>query len=72
LTFYSDNTVIIPDESRFEDIWQNVVGTMVSAGPVYTYIDIISGENMIFSGGDMTAPDNERTTRFNINFGYYF
>ncbi|MFN2257922.1 MAG: hypothetical protein ABR516_05540, partial [Desulfuromonadaceae bacterium] len=72
LTFYSDNTVIMPDESRFEDIWQNVVGTMVSAGPVYTYIDIISGENMIFSGGDMTAPDNERTTRLNINFGYYF
>jgi hypothetical protein len=72
LTFYSDNTVIMPDESRFEDIWQNVVGTMVTAGPVYTYIDVISGENMIFSGGDMTAPDNERTTRINVNFGYYF
>jgi hypothetical protein len=62
----------MPDESRFEDIWQNVVGTMVTAGPVYTYIDVISGENMIFSGGDMTAPDNERTTRINVNFGYYF
>ncbi|MDD2558694.1 MAG: porin [Desulfuromonas sp.] len=72
LTFYSDNTVIVPNKSRFDDIWQNVVGTMISAGPVYTYIDVISGENMIFSGGDMSAPDNERTTRVNVNFGYYF
>lgn len=72
LTFYSDNTVIIPSKSRFDDIWQNVVGTMITAGPVFTYVDVISGENMIFSGGDMTEPDNERTTRVNVNFGYYF
>lgn len=72
LTFYSDNTVIMPEESRFDNGWQNVIGTMITSGPVYTYIDLISGENMIFSGGDMTAPDNERTTRLNINFGYYF
>ncbi|MBW2185354.1 MAG: hypothetical protein JRG71_02795 [Deltaproteobacteria bacterium] len=78
LTFYSDNTIISPDESRFEDIWQNVVGMMVTSGPVYTYFDIISGENMIFSGGNMvdsagTSDNyNERTTRFNINIGYYF
>ncbi|MDY0189848.1 MAG: hypothetical protein RBR22_03860 [Desulfuromonas sp.] len=72
LTFYSDNTLISPDESRFDDIWQNVVGMMVTSGSVYTYFDIISGENMYFSGGDMTSPDNERTTRFNVNVGYYF
>lgn len=72
LTFYSDNTVIMPEESRFDNGWQNVVGTMISSGPVYTYIDLISAKNMIFSGGDMTDPDNERTTRLNINFGYYF
>lgn len=78
LTFYSDNTIIRPEESRFEDIWQNVVGVMVTSGPVYTYFDIISGENMIFSGGNMVDFEglsdnyNERTTRFNINIGYYF
>jgi hypothetical protein len=72
LTFYSDNTLISPDESRFDDIWQNVVGMMVTSGSVYTYFDIISGKNMYFSGGNMTAPDNERTTRFNVNIGYYF
>ena len=75
LTFYSDNTVIEPDESRFDTIWQNVVGCLVAAGPLFTYIDLISGEDMIFMGGDMvgdTDASRSRNTRLNINFGYYF
>lgn len=75
LTFYSDNTVIEPDESRFATIWQNVVGCLVAAGPVYTYIDVISADEMIFMGGDMvgsTDASGGRNTRLNVNFGYYF
>lgn len=75
LTFYSDNTVIEPDKSRFPTIWQNVVGMLVTAGPVYTYVDLISGRNMIFMGGNMVggpAASSGRNTRLNINFGYYF
>jgi hypothetical protein len=72
LTFYSDNTIIMPEENRFDDIWQNVLGTSISAGPLFVYVDLISGENMIFSGGSFVDPDNERTTRLNINVGYYF
>ncbi len=75
LTFYSDNTVIEPDKSRFPTIWQNVVGMLVTAGPVYTYLDLISGRNMIFMGGNMVggpAASSGRNTRLNINFGYYF
>lgn len=74
LIFYSDNTLIEPDKDRFNSIWQNVVGCMIAAGPVYTYVDVISGKNMIFSGGDMVGGvGNEgRTTRVNINIGYYF
>ncbi len=75
LTFYSDNTVIEPDEDRFDAIWQNVVGMMVASGPIYTYIDVISAEDMIFMGGDMvgdTDASHGRNTRLNINFGYYF
>ncbi|SDL73112.1 Phosphate-selective porin O and P [Geoalkalibacter ferrihydriticus] len=73
LTFYSDNTLIEPDKDRFNSIWQNVVGCMIASGPVFTYVDVISGKNMIFSGGDMVGAGNEgRTTRLNINFGYYF
>lgn len=75
LTFYSDNTVISPKESRFDTIWQNVLGVMVASGPVYTYIDVISGEDMIFLGGDMVGDSDAssgRNTRLNVNFGYYF
>ena len=75
LTFYTDNTVIEPDQDRFPTIWQNVVGMLVAAGPVYTYVDLISGKNMIFMGGDMvggSGASSGRNTRLNINFGYYF
>lgn len=73
LTFYSDNTVIEPEEDYMATIWQNVVGTMITSGPLYTYIDIISGKNMIFAGGNMVNDeDGHRKTRLNINFGYYF
>jgi hypothetical protein len=75
LTFYSDNTVIQPRESSFDTIWQNVVGCLVGAGPFYTYVDVISGKNMIFMGGDMvgdTDASSGRNTRLNVNFGYYF
>lgn len=75
LTFYSDNTIIEPQDSRFDSIWQNVLGCLVAAGPFYTYVDIISGEDMIFMGGDMVGDSDAssgRNTRLNINFGYYF
>lgn len=76
ITVYSDNTVIKPSASNQPTIWQNVIGAMFASGPVYTYVDIISGENMIFSGGNMVdeldAKNDERTTRFNLNIGYYW
>ncbi len=76
LTFYSDNTAIKPKNHNWNTIWQNAVGTMISAGPVYVYVDVISGENMIFMNGNMVdnsvSTHNKRSTRLNINFGYYF
>jgi len=74
LTFYSDNTAIEPDQDELDTSWLNVVGCLVAAGPVYTYFDIISGEEMIFMGDSLVNPDDpkDRNTRFNINVGYYF
>ncbi|HMA84494.1 MAG TPA: hypothetical protein VKN73_02245 [Desulfosalsimonadaceae bacterium] len=78
LTFYSDNTIIEPDNDDWDTTWQNVVGCLVAAGPVYTYIDVISAENMTFMGGSMAnnldgyQASNNRNTRLNINVGYYF
>ncbi len=78
LTFYSDNTAIEPDENDWDTVWQNVVGCLIAAGPVYTYVDVISGENMPFMGGSMVddidgwMSSEDRNTRLNINIGYYF
>ncbi len=76
ITLYSDNTMIDPSASNQPTIWQNVVGAMFASGPVYTYLDIISSENMIFSNGNMVdetvANNDERTTRVNLNVGYYW
>lgn len=77
-TFYSDNTVIEPDESDWDESWLNVIGCMIASGPVYTYVDLISGENMPFMGGSMVddldgwESSSDRNTRLNINVGYYF
>nr|WP_320048849.1 porin [uncultured Desulfuromonas sp.] len=76
ITLYSDNTLIKPDASDQPTSWQNVVGALFACGPVYTYVDLISAENMIFSGGNMVdetvANNDERTTRLNVNIGYYW
>ena len=76
ITIYSDNTFVDPAASQQPHLWQNVFGVLLASGPVYTYLDIISSENMIFSNGNMVdktvANHNERTTRFNLNVGYYW
>lgn len=73
VTFYSDNTLIHPDKSSFNNISQNVIGAMIASGPVYTYVDYISGKNMIFDNGNMVSTTNgPREHRINIDVGYYF
>lgn len=76
VTFYSDNTVIKPTENDQPTSWQNVAGALLASGPIYFYLDIISAENMIFSNGNMVDEsdrnNDERTTRFNMNVGYYW
>lgn len=76
ITLYSDNTVIEPAKSHQPTAWQNVVGALLASGPIYAYFDVISSENMIFSNGNMVdetvVNNDERTTRFNLNVGYYW
>jgi hypothetical protein len=50
---------------------------MVTAGPIYTYIDVISGKNALYLGGPRNSfeagdRDADWGTKFNINIGYYF
>ncbi len=77
LRFYNDFSVLIKDETGFNDSYINTPGCEITAGPVYVYLDAIMGKNALYLGG----PDDSFAagaagegwhTRFNVNIGYYF
>ncbi|MGM0428506.1 MAG: hypothetical protein ACQEQ7_14880 [Thermodesulfobacteriota bacterium] len=83
LTFYNDYSILLKDEDDFHNTQINTLGCLISAPPIYTYVDLVMGKNAPFLGvptdihstphglgpGD---PDADWETRFNINIGYYF
>lgn len=75
---YDDFSVMDKKESGFYNSYQNVLGCMVSMGPVYTYIDFAMGKNHAWLGGDWNnafargEASAKWHTRFNVNLGYYF
>ncbi|WP_417347188.1 hypothetical protein [Ferrimonas sp.] len=75
---YNDYGVLISDtdNAKFEDSIQNVTGMAIAAGPTYTYVDFITGKNMVYSGTNnhvgLAQTDSGWDYRININFGYYF
>ena len=73
-----------PDDG-FNDSKMNVVGMLISAGPIYTYVDYASGKNQDWLGpwggfGEDAnryglgkgEKDSPWRSWFNINVGYYF
>nr|WP_255208038.1 hypothetical protein [Myxococcus sp. AM010] len=78
LTFYESFSLFDKANAEFETSMQNVLGMLVTAGPVYTYVDVASGKNQPWLGpayGNALAegdPNASWDTRFNINVGYYF
>ena len=78
LTFYENYTLMQKAEEDFEDSMNAITGVMVTAGNLYTYVDVAMGKNHPWIGpnyGTSLAagtPDANWWTRFNINMGYYF
>jgi len=78
LTFYNDYSILVKDEDDFNDSQINTLGCLVTAGPLFTYIDLILGKNAQFLGGGSEAfgaagdSDDDWNARFNVNVGYYF
>jgi len=77
LQFYNDYSQIVKDESSFEDSQLNTLGFLISANPVYVYVDWVCGKNAIWVGGPSNSmaagsSDDDWHSLFNINFGYYF
>lgn len=86
LKLYENFTYFDKSKSGFNDSQMNVVGVMVTAGKVYTYLDVASGQSHPWVGPvwaealargfkiNETAkdPKPEWATRYNLNIGYYF
>lgn len=77
LQIYNDFSMIEKDEDSYETSYVNTLGCLISANPVYVYVDLIAGKNAIWVGSDNNAmaqgdPDAEWQYLFNVNFGYYF
>lgn len=75
---YVDYTLIDKTNENFYDTQHLIPGFLISAGPVYTYVDYAMGKNQPWLtedfgkglGSGIADPDWNK--RFNINIGYYF
>ena len=78
IMFYNNYSYLAKRESRFEDSQQNVLGMLLSAGRLLTYVDFAAGKNQPWLGpnyGSALAegsPAADWELRFNINIGYYY
>lgn len=76
LRFYNDYSVLNKDARAMKDSQLNVTGVGISAGRVYSNIDVIMGRNVLYVSGVRDAyaagSKDDWGTRFNINIGYYF
>ncbi|MGM0442713.1 MAG: hypothetical protein ACQEQV_00820, partial [Fibrobacterota bacterium] len=78
---YVDYSILIKDEDEFNgDVYDSqllVPGVLVTAGPIYTYIDVPFGKNHpwltdSFGSGLAQGTDADWNYNVNINLGYYF
>lgn len=70
---YMDKAVV-----GWESTQMNILGALISAKPIYIYIDYARGKHQPWLGPQWTNAlvegdtNNGWETRFNINFGYYY
>ncbi|MCU4156120.1 hypothetical protein J1N10_09025 [Carboxylicivirga sp. A043] len=78
LMLYNDFSWFNKSNNNFHDSYMNVLGCLIAAGPIYTYIDAAWGKNHAWLGPEWTNAFAEGTAnadwhlRFNVNIGYYF
>lgn len=78
LVFYENYSYMNKPQAGFEDTQMNVLGCMINAGNLVTYVDWAAGKNQPWLGPDWQNglstgnPDSKWSSRFNINIGYYF
>lgn len=75
---YNDYSYMDKAVEDWEDTQMNVTGMLISANPMYIYVDYAMGKHQPWLGPQWTDglttgdPNNGWESRFNINIGYYF
>lgn len=77
ITFYEDFSYMLKDIAGYADSKQITTGTLLHAGPIYAYLDVVIGHHHPWIGPvyvDALAEggDGSWDARFNANLGYYF
>lgn len=78
ISFYNDYSYLDKAPASYIDTIQNITGSLVIAGPLYIYLDLVNARNHPFAmpGEGYAAALAEGTddwhVRFNVNIGYYF
>lgn len=78
ITFYTDYSYLLKDESEYNDSQQFVVGALFQIGAALIYTDFAFGRNQPFIGPAYSTalaegdPDDDWEFRFNLNVGFYF
>jgi len=78
IQFYDNYSYMDKSVAEWEDTQMNVLGMLITAKPVYVYVDVASGKHQPWLGPQWTNalttgdPGNSWETRLNINVGVYF
>lgn len=78
VTFYENYSYMNKPQAGYTDSQMNVLGGMISAGNLVTYVDWAAGNNQPWLGPEWQNglssgnPESKWHSRFNINIGYYF
>ena len=72
LQLYNNYSLVTNKRGFNDDTVMNVIGMSVTAGGMFTYVDLVTAKNQPFVNGAIGADGGSTNTRFNINFGYYF
>jgi hypothetical protein len=78
ITFYENYSYMKKPQAGYADAQMNVLGGMISAGNLVTYVDWAAGNNQPWLGPEWQNglasgnPESKWHSRFNVNIGYYF
>ena len=72
LSFYNDFGTVYNKSDDTANTWMNITGMSISAGALFTYVDLVHAKNQPFVGGSIAGNSDDFERRLNINVGYYF